>query len=50
MVFHENRLLADGSHELSYPFFFSKIRKDVKNLSFDAVVYGLIDNGNELRV
>ena len=22
MIFHENRLLADDSHEISYPFFF----------------------------
>ena len=29
MVFHENRLLADDSHEISFPFFLSKIRKDV---------------------
>ena len=29
MVFHENRLLADDSHEISYLIFFSKIRKDV---------------------
>ena len=29
MVFHENRLLADDSHEISYLIFFSKIKKDV---------------------
>ena len=28
MIYHENRLLADDSHEISYLFFF-KIRKDV---------------------
>ena len=28
MIFHENRLLADDSHEISY-LIFSKIRKDV---------------------
>ena len=27
MIFQENRLLADDSHELSYLIFFSKIRK-----------------------
>ena len=29
MVFPENRLLADDSHEISYIIFFSKILKDV---------------------
>ena len=29
MIFHENRLLADDSHEISYLVFFSKIKKDV---------------------
>ena len=28
MIFHENRLLADDSHEISY-LIFSNIRKDV---------------------
>ena len=28
MIFHENRLLADDSHEISY-IIFSKIRKDI---------------------
>ena len=28
MIFHENRLLADDSHEISY-LFFPKIKKDV---------------------
>ena len=28
MIFHENRLLADDSHEIAY-LFFSKIGKDV---------------------
>ena len=29
MIFHENRLLADDSREISYIVFFSKIMKDV---------------------
>ena len=29
MIFHENRLLADDSHEISYLIFLFKIRKDV---------------------
>ena len=29
MIFHENRLLADDSHEISYLIFFQKIRKNV---------------------
>ena len=41
MIFHENRLLADDSHEISY-FIFSKIRKDVKNMSPAAVVIGAL--------
>ena len=32
MVFHENRLLADYSHEISY-LIFSKIRKDVEKFA-----------------
>ena len=29
MIFHENRLLADDSHEVSYLIFFLKIEKDI---------------------
>ena len=39
MIFHENRLLADDSDEISY-LIFSKIRKDVANLSSATVVIG----------
>ena len=44
MIFHENRLLADDSHEISYLIFFSKIRKDVemKTLWSAAVVIGAL--------
>ena len=41
MIFHENCLLADNSHEISY-LIFSKIRKDVANLSSAAVVIGAL--------
>ena len=41
MIFHENRLLAEDSHEISY-FIFSKIKKDVINLSSAAVVIGAL--------
>ena len=37
MILHENRLLADDSHEISY-LILSKTRKDVENLSSAAVV------------
>ena len=38
MIFQENRLLADDSHELSYLIFFRKLGKMSKNLSSAAVV------------
>ena len=37
MVFHENHLLADDSHEISYLIFY-KLRKTLQNLSSAAVV------------
>ena len=41
MIFHENRLLADDSHEISYlVFFFGKIGKMSQNLASAAVVIG----------
>ena len=42
MIFHENRLLADDSHEISYLIFFSTIGKDVENFSSAAVVIGAL--------
>ena len=42
MIFHENRLLADDSHEISYHIFFSKIRKISQKLSSAAVVIGTL--------
>ena len=41
MIFHENRLLADNSREISYLTFF-EIRKDVPKLSSAAVVIGTL--------
>ena len=40
MVFHENGLLADDSHEISYLSFFVKLLKMLQNLSPAAVVIG----------
>ena len=37
MIFHENRLLADDSHEISYLVFVEKLRKMSQNLSPVAV-------------
>ena len=43
MIFHENRLLADDSYEMSYiPYFFRKLRKMSQNLSSAAVVIGVL--------
>ena len=42
MIIHENRLLADDSHETSYLIFFRKLEKMSQNLSFAAVVIGAL--------
>ena len=42
MIFHENRLLADDSYEISYLIIFSKIGKDVEKSSSAAVVVGAL--------
>ena len=42
MIFHENRLLADDSHEISYLIFFQKLEKMPQNLSSAAVVIGAL--------
>ena len=42
MIFHENRLLADGSHEISFLFFFRKLGKMSQNLLSAAVVIGAL--------
>ena len=40
MIFHENRLLADDSHEISYLIYFQKLGKMSQNLSSASVVIG----------
>ena len=41
-MFHENRLLADNSHEISYLIFFWKLGKVSQNLSSAAVMIGTL--------
>ena len=38
MILHENRLLADHSHEIAYLIFFGKLGKMSQNVSSAAVV------------
>ena len=42
MIFHENRLLAEDSHEISYLIFFRKLGKNLQNLLSAAVVIGTL--------
>ena len=42
MIFNENRLLAEDSHEISYLIFFRKLGKMLENLSSAAVVIGAL--------
>ena len=42
MIFHENRLLADDSHEIPYLNFFRKLGKMSQNLSSAAVMIGAL--------
>ena len=42
MIFHENRLLADDSHETSYLILFRKLGRMSQNLSSAAVVIGTL--------
>ena len=42
MIFHENRLLAEDSHEISYHIFFEKLGTMSQNLSSAAVVNGAL--------
>ena len=50
MIFHENHLLLDDSHEISYLFFFQKLGKISQNLSpaaaSAAVVIGALEVKN----
>ena len=45
MIFHENLLLADASHEISFHIFYTIIRKDVAKSSA-AVVIGALRVNN----
>ena len=42
MIFHENRLLADDSHEISIHFFSRKFGKMLRILSSAAFVFGAL--------
>ena len=42
MIFHENRLLADDSHEISYLIFFRKLEKMSQSLSSAVIVDGAL--------
>ena len=42
MIFHENCLLADHSHEISYLTFFQNLGKMSPNLSSAAVMIGAL--------
>ena len=42
MIFHENRLLADDSHEISCIIFFRELGKMLQKLSSAAVVIGAL--------
>ena len=42
MIFHENRLRTDDSHEISYLIFFQKFGKMFSNLPLAAVVIGAL--------
>ena len=42
MIFHENRLLADHSHVISYLIFAKNLGKMSQNLSSAAVVIGAL--------
>ena len=48
MIFHENRLLADDSHVISYLIFVEKLVKMSQNLLSAAVVIGAL--GDKLKL
>ena len=47
MIFHENRLLTEDSHEISYLIFFEKLGKMSQKLSSAAFVIGALKVNNE---
>ena len=49
MIFHENRLLADDSHEISCLIFFRKLGKMSQNLLSAAVVIGALRVSNDVN-
>ena len=46
MIFNENCLLADNSHEISFLIFFRKLGKILKTLSSAAVMIGVLRVNN----
>ena len=42
MILHENRLLADDSHEISYSIYFENLERCQKKLSSAAVLIGAL--------
>ena len=40
MIFHENRLLADGSHQISFLILLENLEKMSQNLTSAAVMIG----------
>ena len=42
MIFYENRLVAEDSHEISYLIFFRKLEKMLQNVLSAAVVIGVL--------
>ena len=48
MIFHENRLLADDSHLISY-LFCRKLGKMSQNLSYAAIVIGALRVNNKIE-
>ena len=51
MIFHENPLLTDDSHEISYLFFFQELGKMSQNLLSAAVMIGALRvKGNGLNM
>ena len=49
MIFHENCLLADNSHDISYLTSSVKLAKMLQNLSSAAVVIGALRVKNEKK-
>ena len=50
MISHENLLLADDSHEISYLIFFENQKRCRKNLSSAAVVIGALRVNSDFYV